>query len=230
MNNESELVVALQHIVTLCGYYPLNENEIDVLVKSINKDEPTLTGPKLKEMFELAIRDKLGIELKGRLSVKEYFRVKFAWDRSFKNEQIILEAKKPTKEELIKFHKDWLENCVFIGISKFFKTGDYKITDYGNVLYNYLNRTGLITFSKEVEEKFRLQVKKVYGNKLSNSNEPQTIKTIIDQSDKFTSIGYKNYALEQFLRTCRQENRDIIGEIKNHEQKHEYAESEKSFK
>ena len=68
MENKNELADALLYIVDLCGYYPLNETQIDILVKYITRDDPTLTAIKLKEKFKLAIEDKLGIELKGRLS------------------------------------------------------------------------------------------------------------------------------------------------------------------
>ncbi|KKN55719.1 hypothetical protein LCGC14_0579280 [marine sediment metagenome] len=216
MNNESELADTLQHIVTLCGYYPLNENEIDVLVKYINRDDPTLPVLKLKEMFELAINYKLGIELKNRLSVKEYLRVKYALERRIKEKQSFSEIEKeykPTKEALQQLHNDFLEN-IYGKIDQFFKTDIYKITDYGNVIYNYLERIGLITFSKEVQERFH-KMEKITTSK--NSNDPVLIKTIIDQSDKLTKMNYKKFALEQFLRSCKQENRDIIGEIKTKE-------------
>ncbi len=222
MENKNELADALLYIVTLCGYYPLSENEIDVLVKYINKNDSTLSVVKLNEMFDLAIKDKLGIELKGRLSVKEYLRVKYARDRNSPVEQEIQEANEPTDKQKEKMRKEWLQDIVFVRIDDFFKTDAYKITDYGNVIYNYLDRAGLLTFSKELQEKFFKMEKINLSKKLSNSNEPLSIKTIIDQSDKLTKINYKHYALEQFLRTCRQENRDIIGEIKSHEQRQEY--------
>ncbi len=227
MKNESELAEALLHIVTLCGYYPLDENEIDVLVRYINRDDPTLPVLKLKEMFELEIKDKFGIELKNRLSVKEYLRVKFALERRVKEKQSFSEIEKeykPTKEALQQLHNDLLEH-IYSKIDLFFKTDIYKITDYGNVIYNYLERIGLLTFSKEVQEKFFKMEKINLSKKLSISNEPLSIKTIIDQSDKLTKINYKHYALEQFLRTCRQEKRDIIGEIKSYEQTQEYEKS-----
>ncbi len=227
MENKSELADALLHIVTLCGYSSLDENQIDVLVRYINKDEPTLTGLKLKEMFDLAIKDKLGIELKRVLSVKEYFRVKFAWEKIFKIEQEIEKSKEPTQEQKDKFRREWLE-YVYRQIENFFKTSDYKLMDTGNPLYNYLERAGLINFSKEVEEKFRLQI--ADNTKISSSTETRPVKMIIDQSDRLTKQKYKHYALEQFLRTCKQENRDIVGEIKSHEQRQEYSESEQSFK
>ena len=225
MENKNELADALLYIVDLCGYYPLNEIQIDVLVKYINKDDPTLSVLKLNEMFDLAIKDKLGTELKGRLSVKEYLRVKYARDRSSPVEQEIQEANEPTEEQKEKMRKDWLEKCVFVGINNFFKTGDYKVRDAGNPLYNYLDRAGLISFSKEVEEKFRLQI--ASNTKIDSSTEIRPIKMIIDQSDYLTKKNYKRYALEQFLITCKQEKRDIIGEIKNYEQKIEYEKATK---
>ena len=219
MENKNELADALLHIVTLCGYYALSETEIDVLVKYINKDDPTLSVLKLKDMFDLAIKEKLGIELKGKLSVKEYLRVKYAWDKMFQVNQQIEKTNEPTDEQKEKMHKQWLEKCVFKQIDNFYKTGDYKITDYGNVLYNYLDRIGLLTFSEETKAKFFKREKIAIPE---NSNEPQLIKTIINRSAKIAKMNYKNYALEQFLRTCKEEKRDIVGEIKSYEQRQEY--------
>ncbi|KKN54320.1 hypothetical protein LCGC14_0593750 [marine sediment metagenome] len=227
MENKNELADALLYIVTLCGYYPLSENDIDVLVKYINKDDPTLSVLKLKEMFDCAIKDKLGIELKGRLSAKEYLRVKYAWGRNFQVEQKIQKPNEPTEEQKEKMHKDWLENCIFKQIDNFYKTGDYKITDYGNSLYNYLERIGLLTFSEETKAKFFKREKIALSQNSSSLNEPISIKTIINQSDKITKMNYKKYALEQFLRTCKEEKRDIVGEIKSYEQKLEYENATK---
>ena len=222
MENKNILADTLLYIVTICGYYTLSETEIDVLVKYITKDDPTLSVLKLKDMFDLAINDKLGIELKGKLSVKEYLRVKYAWDKMFQVKQEIEEFNEPTEEQKEKMHKDWLENCVFKQIDNFYKTGDYKITDYGNVLYNYLIRIGLLIFSEETKAKFFKRERIAISQNSSSLNEPISIKTIINQSDKLTKKNYKNYALEQFLGTCKEEKLDIAGEIKSYEQALEY--------
>ena len=227
MENKNELADALLYIVDLCGYYSLSENEIDVLVKYITKDDPTLSVLKLKDMFDLAIKDKLGIELKGKLSVKEYLRIKYAYNRFFQVEQETPKTKEPTEDQKDLMRKEWLENCVFKQIDNFYKTGDYKITDYGNVLYNYLERIGLLTFSEKTKAKFFKREKIALSENSSSLNEPISIKTIINQSDKLTKKNYKNYALEQFLRTCKEEKRDIVGEIKSYEQALEYEKAVK---
>ena len=223
MQNESNLVESLQKIVELCGYYALTPGETDTLIRYINKNYLELTGGKLEEIFELAVMGQLNIELKAKLSAKELTRVILAWKGMFEKRQASEEPAGPTDEEKDKIHKEWMEKCVFVGINNFFKTGDYKVRDAGNPLYNYLDRAGLISFSKEVEEKFRLQI--ASNTKIDSSTEIRPIKMIIDQSDYLTKKNYKHYALEQFLRSCKQEKRDIIGEIKSYEQKVEYEKS-----
>jgi len=213
----------LYYIIDLCGYYEPTEEQMVILSDYVNKNYFTLTDQYIKTAFELAINDKLDLEIKAKLSVKEFVKIIRVYKKQYEKKEAFQEPE-ITQEQKDKIHREWLE-YVYGQIENFFKTGDYKLTDYGNPLYNYLDRAGLISFSKEVKEKFHKQVETD-----NSSGKVQPIKMTIDQSDYLTKKNYKRYALEQFFITCRKEKRDIIAEIKSYEKKNEFELEEKTFK
>jgi len=228
MENKNETADALQNIVELCGYYDLNEKQIDVLVKYINRNYLTLTGPEIEKMFEFAVNGKLGIELKAKLSAKEFTKVILAYKKMFYKQQPNAEPE-VTEEKKQQLRNEWLE-YVCRKIEEFFKTGEYKLLDFGNPLYFVLESAGIIKFSLSEKIEFRKQAQGEIKRIDTLASKTPAIQIIIAKGDNEIEAVAKRIALQHFLGTCKQSGRDIISEIKSYMSGQEYELEEKSFK
>jgi len=122
----------------------------------------------------------------------------------------------------------WLNNHVFPRIEKFFKTGEYDLPDYGNTLYNYLDKK-FINFTKErklkIKEQARLELLKEFRiEKTAKPSERNRIGIVITdilmggkETEGLVRTRAKKLALNTFLAECKEMDRDLIKEIKEHE-------------
>lgn len=228
MKNQTELAEALHNIVDLCGYYELSDKQEDILIKYINRNYLTLTGPEIEKMFEFAVNGKLGIELKAKLSAKEFTKVILAYKKMFYKQQPNAEPQ-ITEEKKQQLRKEWLE-YVCLKIEEFFKTGEYKLLDFGNPLYFILESAGIIKFSLSEKIEFRKQAQGEIKRIDTLASKTPAIQIIIAKGDNEIGAVAKRIALEHFFGTCKQSGRDIISEIKSYMSKQEFELEAKSFK
>jgi hypothetical protein len=57
--------------------------------------------------------------------------------------------KPPTKEELLRHEAQFINDCILAPYKHFLETGEYTFDNRGNVIYNKLDKLGVIPFSKE---------------------------------------------------------------------------------
>ena len=126
------------------------------------------------------------------------------------------------------FHAKWLYQCVFPYIEKFNKGEINEVPDYGNTLYNYLDKK-FINFTNErklqIKEKAREELLKEFrADKIDKPGERNRIGIVITDlltdgkdTEGLVRTRAKKLALQMFLTECKEMERDIIAEIKEHE-------------
>jgi len=231
--NKVEQLMA--YLYTLCGFEKMpSETQDMVLISFIRNNFSDITLDEIKLAFELGISGETGVNMKhyhnfNAIYFSDVINAYKAYQRGQKD--IKLELTEPatmTPKQERDTTISWLNNHVFPRIEKFFKTGEYDLPDYGNTLYNYLEKK-FINFTKErklkIKEQARLELLKEYRiekiAKPSQRNEIAKIITDILTGDKKTDAEVKvrgrNIALKIFLIKCKEADRDLITEIKEYE-------------
>ena len=125
-------------------------------------------------------------------------------------------------------HTKWLNDLIFPEIEKLFKGEIEEIPDYGNTLYNYLD-TKFINFStdrkEEIKEMARVELLDEFRvDKMAKQHDRNRIgKVITDilmngkETEGLVRTRAKKIALNTFLAECKEMDREIINEIKEHE-------------
>ena len=125
-------------------------------------------------------------------------------------------------------HSKWLYQCVFPYIEKVNKGEITEVPDFGNTLYNYLDKK-FINFSKERKEQIKEKARTELLNELrvektANLGERHRIgKVITDilmggkETEGLVRTRAKKLALNVFLAECKEMDRNIIQEIKEYE-------------
>lgn len=100
--------------------------------------------------------------------------------------------------------KDW-QKMVKEQIERFFKTGEYAIPDYGNVIHHHLSNRGILKLPDEIKEQIRGELTFEATRKRTRFEE---------QYNGSLESDVKWQELKTFLTICRKENRDILTELK----------------
>lgn len=141
----------------------------------------------------------------------------------------LIESPEMTPKEEKQRTTSWLNNYVYPRIEKYFKTGEYDLPDYGNTLYNYLDKRKIINITLERKKEIKKQareelLRELSIEKFSKPHERHRIgKVITDILEKERSIDglirtkAKKIVLKIFLENCKATNKDIISVIKEHE-------------
>ncbi len=174
----------------------------------------------------------LDLETYNNFSIPYVCKFLVAYREYLNNNSMLLpkvqESPVMTKEEKKQERDKWLKDTIFPLFEKYFKTGEYDFPDYGNALYNYLDKK-FINFASEKKEKIkemaRLELLKEYRiEKIAKPNQRNEIGKIITDiltGDKKTDAEVKgrgrNIALKIFLAECKEMGRDLIAEIKEYE-------------
>jgi len=174
----------------------------------------------LSMSIRMLVRGQLG-EFHG-LSVKEIYRgitvflaKKPTAMSEYKKYMLLEESKGPTEEEKQKAKNDCIKN--FIESHNLFVTSDtYKFFDYGNIIYDYLDSLGLITFTSEIKKQFmghaRHLLKVQYASERAENYQQSidfahTTKKILSGDDPKTEAmivcDAKRLALKQFQIDCK---------------------------
>lgn len=174
----------------------------------------------VSKAIRMLVRGQLG-EFHG-LSVKEIYRgitvylhKKPAAMSEYKKYMVLEESKGPSEEEKLKAKNDCIKN--FIESHNLFVASDtYKFFDYGNIIYDYLDSLGLITFTSEIKKQFigeaRHLLRVQYSNERAENYQQSidfahTTKKIIAGDDSKTEAiivcDAKRLALKQFQFDCR---------------------------
>ena len=143
----SELNTVLAYLYTLCGFEKMPDETQDmVLIGFIREHFSDLTIQDMKNAFEMGISGETGVNMKhyhnfNAIYFADVINAYKTYKRSRKDltPKLIESPKMTTKQERDSV-LSWLNNLIFPRMEKFFKTGDYDIQDYGNTLYNYLDK------------------------------------------------------------------------------------------
>ena len=215
------------------GHSPATEREYEFTTNALKEDIflnfNTYTIEDIKLAFKLGVRGELG-EYYG-LNAKTFYD----WLKSYKlkyitpvtNNVIALLPKKevppPPKEQVDANNKIIICNV----LQDFVKTKQYTFNDFGNVMYEFLLRLGIINFSKDEKNEFLKQSRVQLRIELSDRNEQLTKlgKTFhkIDLKKAFQEIEYesnkdyetqiimlaKKNALKKFIETCADTEIDL---------------------
>ena len=230
-----DLRTVLAYVYTLCGFEKMPDKLQDtVLINFINKNFSDLTLEDIKLAFELGISGETGVNMKhyhnfNAIYFADVINAYKTYKRSRKDltpkliESPVMDDKKKKES-----HSKWLDSCVFPYIEKFNKGEITEVPDFGNTLYNYLDKR-FINFSKDrkdqIKEKARtellseLRVEKM-GKPGDRNMIGQSITDILmggQDTEGLVRTRAKKLALNTFMTECKEMDRNIIKEIKEYE-------------
>jgi len=215
------------------GHSPASEREYEFITTALKEDIfihfNTLTIEEIKLAFKLGVRGEMG-EYYG-LNPKTFYdwlktyKTKYMFP-ALKNVLSLLPKKEvtaPSKEEVNKNNKIILCNV----FQEYKNTKVYSFNDFGNMIYAFCDRLGLIDISKEQKEKILKESRNQLKIELSDRNEQlnKLGKTYhkIDLKKAFQEIEFesnkdyetqvimlaKKNALKHFIETCAEKDIDL---------------------
>ena len=233
--NTNKLEQLMAYLYTLCGFEKMpSETQDMVLISFIRSNFSDITMDEIKLAFELGVSGETGVNMKHYHNFNSiYFSDVINAYKRYKRAQKditpkLIESSEMTPQQERDTTTSWLNNHVFPRIEKFFKTGEYDLPDYGNTLYNYLDKK-FINFStdrkEKIKEKARMELLNEFrADKIAKPNNRNQIgKVITDilmggkETDGLVMNRAKKLALNIFLTECKEMDRGIIQEIKEYE-------------
>lgn len=215
------------------GHSPATEREYEFTTNALKEDIflnfNNYTIEDVKLAFKLGVRGELG-EYYG-LNPKTFYD----WLKSYKskyitpvtNNVIALIPKKevppPPKKDIDANNKIIICNV----LQDFIKTKQYTFNDFGNVMYEFLFRLGIINFSKDekneilsesrVQLKLELTERNEQLNKLGKTYHKIDLKKAFDEIELESNKDYetqvimlaKKNALKKFIQACAEKSVDL---------------------
>jgi len=235
LNNSESLRKELIGISYLLGVKEAPNEMVMTQMVNILKDEfDYFTVQDITNAVKKALSGKLNIDFQpyNNFSIPYICKILTAYREYLRNENKLLPKVQESSEMTPKQERDtttsWLNNHVYPRIEKFFKTGEYDLPDYGNTLYNYLDKK-FINFTserkKEIKEQARQELLKEFRiEKTAKPRERNRIGTVITdiimsgkETEGLVRTRAKKLALNIFLAECKETDRNLIAEIKEYE-------------
>lgn len=215
------------------GHSPATEREYEFTTNALKEDIflnfNNYTIEDVKLAFKLGVRGELG-EYYG-LNPKTFYD----WLKSYKSKYIIpvtnnvitlipkKEVPPPPKKDIDANNKIIICNV----LQDFIKTKQYTFNDFGNVMYEFLFRLGIINFSKDekneilsesrVQLKLELTERNEQLNKLGKTYHKIDLKKAFDEIELESNKDYetqvimlaKKNALKKFIQACAEKSVDL---------------------
>lgn len=232
--SENEIKVALLYLYALCGFEKMPDETQDmVLIAFIREHFSDLTIQDMKNAFQLGISGETGVNMKhyhnfNAIYFSDVINAYKTYQRSRKDLTPKLIEGDMSDQKKKETHVKWFYDLIFPQLENFFKGEIDNVTDHGNILYNYLDKR-FINFSKErkdeIKEKARMELLDEFRvDKMAKPHDRNRIgKVITDilmggkETDGLVRTRAKKIALNTFLAECKEMDREIIKEIKEHE-------------
>jgi hypothetical protein len=199
------------------------ENEI---LKDIISKFSFLTFEEIKEAVRLGCRG----EFKASPDEVIIFSVAtvYRWLKSYSDtlrrealkkqarfEQDNVKKKEPTEEEKEKFEREFFWNCIIEPYKKYLETDEYTFDNRGNVIYNKLDKFGLIPFTTERKKEFIEQAKERVKATLVATITTDNLRKLREVEEN-RSEGYslvkseaKDIALRAFFKELKDQGMDL---------------------
>ncbi len=230
----NELNTVLAYLYTLCGFEKMpNETQDMVLISFIRDHFNYLTIQDMKRAFELGISGETGVNMKHYHNFNAiYFSEVINAYRTYLKQQKQafpkqIETPSMSEQQKKENHIKWI-NSVCEKIEQFNKGEISEFPDYGNTLYNYLDKK-VINFTNErklqIKEKAREELLKEFrADKIDKPGERNRIGIVITDiltdgkdTEGLVKTRAKKLALQIFLTECKEMERGLVAEIKEHE-------------
>lgn len=231
----NKLEQLMAYLYTLCGFEKMpSETQDMVLINFIRNNFSDITLDEIKLAFELGVSGETGVNMKhyhnfNAIYFSDVINAYKTYQRSRKDlTPKLIEGTEMSDQKKKETHVKWLYDLIFPQLEKFFKGEIEEVLDHGNTLYNYLDKK-FINFSKErkdkIKEKARMELLDEFRvDKMAKPSERNSIgKVITDilmggkETEGLVRTRAKKIALNTFLAECKEMDREIINEIKQHE-------------
>ena len=235
LTNFDGLKNTLKSICILLGVKEVPDENIMTQMVNIIKDEfEFFTVQDITDAVKKALSGKLNIDFQpyNNFSIPYICKILTAYREYLNNEgkltPKLIESPVMDDKKKKESHSKWLDSCVFPYIEKFNKGEITEVPDFGNTLYNYLDKR-FINFSKDrkdqIKEKARtellseLRVEKM-GKPGDRNMIGQSITDILmggQDTEGLVRTRAKKLALNTFITECKEMDRNLINEIKEYE-------------